>query len=98
MEQVQQVDHKLSKCEKDKKVMEEKMNELDKELWLKNDVLYMKIEWNRTQNKAVYTTISVACGWAGAVMSLCKPRNSKIRDRKLDDTDQQTNRPTDGPT
>ena len=24
-------------------------------------------------NKAVYTAISVACGWAGAVMSLCKP-------------------------
>ena len=43
-------------------------------------------------NKAVYTAISVACGWAGAVMSLCKPRNSEIRDRKLDDTD----RPIDG--
>ena len=47
------------------------------------------------KNKAVYTAISVACGWAGAVMSLCKPRNSEIRDRKLDDTDGPTNRPTD---
>ena len=50
------------------------------------------------RNKAVYTAISVACGWAGAVMSLCKPQNSEIRDRKLDDTDQPTNRVTDGPT
>ena len=49
-------------------------------------------------NKAVYTAISVACGWAGAVMSLCKPRNSKIRDRKLDDTDGRTDRPTDRQT
>ena len=24
-------------------------------------------------NKAGYTATSVACGWAGAVMSLCKP-------------------------
>ena len=35
-------------------------------------------------------------------MSLCKPQNSKIRDRKLDDTDgptdRRTNGPTDGPT
>ena len=46
------------------------------------------------KNKAVYTAISVVCGWAAAVTSLCKPRNSKIRDRKLDDTDG----PTDGPT
>ena len=34
----------------------------------------------RCMNKAVYTAISVACGWAGAVMSFCKPQNSKIRD------------------
>ena len=33
-----------------------------------------------SKNKAVYTAISVACGWAGAVMSLCKPRNSEISD------------------
>ena len=46
-------------------------------------------------NKAVYTAISVACGWAGAVLSLCKPRNSEIRDRKLDDTDRPTDRRTD---
>ena len=31
------------------------------------------------KNKAVYTAILVACGLAGAVISLCKPRNSKIR-------------------
>ena len=53
-------------------------------------------------NKAIHTAISVACRWAGAVMSLCKPRNSKIRDRKLDDTDgptdRRTDRRTDGPT
>ena len=52
-------------------------------------------------NKAVYTAISVACGCAGAVVSLCKPQNSKIRDQKLVDTDRlthgQTNVPTDGP-
>ena len=47
------------------------------------------------KNKAVYTAISVACGWAGAVMNLCKPRNSEIRDQKLDDTDQPTDRRTD---
>ena len=46
------------------------------------------------ENKAVYTAITVACGWAGAVLSLCKPRNSEIGDQKLDDTDG----PTDGPT
>ena len=45
-------------------------------------------------NEAVYTAISVACGWAGAVISRCKPRNSEIRDRKLA-TDQQTDGPTD---
>ena len=28
--------------------------------------------------KAVYAALSVACGWAGAVMSYCKPQNSKI--------------------
>ena len=33
-------------------------------------------------NKAGYTATSVACGWAGAVMSLCKPQNCKIRDQK----------------
>ena len=43
-------------------------------------------------NKAVYTAISGACGWAGAVLSLCKPQNSEIRDRKLDDTDGPTDR------
>ena len=34
-------------------------------------------------DKAVYTAISVACRWAGAVMSLCKPRNGKyaLKDR-----------------
>ena len=32
------------------------------------------------ENKAVYTAILVACGWAGAVVSLCKPQNSKIRE------------------
>ena len=26
---------------------------------------------NGEDNKAVYTAISVACGWAGAVLSLC---------------------------
>ena len=41
---------------------------------------------------------SVVCGWAEAVLSLCKPQNSKIRDQKLDDTDQRTNQRTDGPT
>ena len=35
-------------------------------------------EKEREENKAVYTAISVACGWAGAVMSVCKPRNSKV--------------------
>ena len=49
-------------------------------------------------NKAVYTAISVACGWAGAVMSLCKPRNSEICDQKLDDTDQRMDQLTNGPT
>ena len=49
-------------------------------------------------NKAVYTAISVACGWAGAVLSLCKPQNSERHDQKLDDTDQWTDRWTDGPT
>ena len=53
-----------------------------------------KIEPPQHLNKAVYTAISVACGWAGAVMSLCKPQNSEIRNQKLDDTDG----PTDGPT
>ena len=38
--------------------------------------------------------ILVACGWAGAVISLCKPQNSKIRVQKLDDTDRQTHRQT----
>ena len=33
-------------------------------------------------NKAIYTAFLVACGWAGAVISLCKPQNSKIRDQK----------------
>ena len=51
------------------------------------------MEYIMSKNKAVYTAISVACGWAGAAMSLCKPRNRKIRDQKLDDT----NGPTDGP-
>ena len=36
----------------------------------------------RYGNKVVYTAISVACGWTGAVMSICKPRNSENRDRK----------------
>ena len=45
----------------------------------------------RIFNMAVYTAISVACGWAGAVLSLCKPQNSEICDQKLDDTDQPTN-------
>ena len=40
--------------------------------------------------KAVYTAISVACGWEGAVVSLCKPHNSKIRNQKLDNTDGRT--------
>ena len=40
----------------------------------------------------VYTAVSVTCGWAGAVMSLSKPRNREIRDQKLDDTDQRTDR------
>ena len=60
-----------------------------------------KIACAMDQNKAVYTAISVACGWAGAVLSLCKPRNSEIRDQKLDDTDRPTirwHRPTDRPT
>ena len=48
--------------------------------------------WKKENNKAVYMVISVACGWAGAVMCLCKPRNSKICDQKLNDMD----RPTDG--
>ena len=48
-----------------------------------------------TKNKAIYTAITVACGWAGAVMSLCKPQNSKISDQKLDDTDQWTDQQTD---
>ena len=52
----------------------------------------------KTENKAVYTAISVACGWAGAVMSLCKPRNSEICDQKLDDTDQRMDQLTNGPT
>ena len=38
---------------------------------------------------------SVACGWVGAVMSLFKPRNSEIHDRKLNDTDRRTDRQTD---
>ena len=54
-----------------------------------------KKEGRRGRNKAVYTAISVACGWAGAVMSLCKPRNSEIRDQKLDDTDGRTDGRTD---
>ena len=45
---------------------------------------------SKNKNKAVYTAISVACGWAGAVLNLCKPRNSEIRDQKLDDTDRRT--------
>ena len=36
-----------------------------------------KLKYNLTRifNKAVYT---VACGWAGAVISLCKPQSSRI--------------------
>ena len=45
-------------------------------------------------NKAVYTATLVACGWIGAVVSLCRPQNSKIRDQKL----YVINGPTDGPT
>ena len=48
--------------------------------------------------KAAYTATPVACGWAGAVIRLCWPRNSEICDRKLDDTDRPTDRRTDGPT
>jgi len=47
-------------------------------------------------NKAVYSAISVACRWAGAVLSLCKPQNSEIRGQKLDDTDRPTNGSTNG--
>ena len=60
----------------------------------KSDICEGAVTWVN-QNKAVYTAISVACGWAGAVLSLCKPRNSEIRNRKLDDTDRPTNRRTD---
>ena len=28
-------------------------------------------------NKAIYTAISVMCGWARAVMSFCKPQTAK---------------------
>ena len=45
-------------------------------------VLEDKFFGAKIKNKAVYTVISVACGWAGAVMSFCKPRNSEIRDKK----------------
>ena len=36
-----------------------------------------------TENKAVYTAISVACGWARAVISPCQPQNSKIYEKKI---------------
>ena len=39
-------------------------------------------ERRKRENQAEYTAILVACGWAGPVISLCKPQNSKIRDRK----------------
>ena len=51
-----------------------------KKKWFEQSVDQIVEEWNK--NKAVYTAILVACGWAGAVISLCKPRNSEIRDRK----------------
>ena len=35
-------------------------------------------------NKAVYTAILVAYSWEGVVISLCTPRNSKIRDGPID--------------
>ena len=41
-----------------------------------HEVKYMR------KNKALYTATSVVYGWAGAVIVLCKPKNSKI-----DDTD-----------
>ena len=48
-------------------------------------------------NKAVYTAILVACGWAAAVMFLqaSKPQNPRS---KIDDTDQPADQPTDRPT
>ena len=39
--------------------------------------LLARMETKIVINKTVYTAISVACGWAGAVMSLCKPQTVK---------------------
>ena len=44
--------------------------------------LNMLQEYFSELNKTGYTTTPVACGWAGAVMIPCKPRNSEIRDQK----------------
>ena len=48
----------------------------------------------RQINTAVCTATSDACGWTGALISLSKPQNSKIRDKKL----YVVTRPTDGRT
>ena len=43
--------------------------------WNWSIIKYLRLSHH---NKDVYTAILVACGWAGAVMNLCKPQNSKI--------------------
>ena len=56
------------------------------------------------RNKAGYTATSVACGWAGAVIELLEHlgKSGEAKDRKnikkvkWGQTDQPTDRPTDG--
>ena len=49
-------------------------------------------------NKAVYTTASVAYGWAGAVMQVKSPFRMFSQFETDGRTDGLTDRPTDGPT
>ena len=48
-------------------------------------------------NKAIYTTASVACGWAGAVTQICSPFSTKCP-KSRSDYGQSDNRWTDRPT
>ena len=42
----------------------------------------LDIEGTFDTNMAVYQAISVACGQAGPVISLCAPKNSEVRKKK----------------
>ena len=58
------------------------------------------IHKTQNSNKDVYTTASVACGWAGAVTQIRSPFISKRPKKDLDEviSDGPTDRRTDGPT